>query len=243
MDSCIINKISDVDFYLRKNAGLYVYQRINDAEKSIKIISPYMSIPQIKQLVDKKNQGIDIKVITTDDTNTISQDKLKELIIQKSFTLENNKEARTILLIFLILLLFVGILVLIRAISMNDNFFKLITENWFLFVLYFVIFFICRLLHKNIRIFQYSYHTIFPMLFAKSARSKDGIYTGLFFHSKLFIIDEKIAYAGSLNFSESGMKYNYETRIAIKDKETVMKLSQHFDYLFEKFPIGMPKSR
>jgi phosphatidylserine/phosphatidylglycerophosphate/cardiolipin synthase-like enzyme len=45
-----------------------------------------------------------------------------------------------------------------------------------------------------------------------------------FIHSKIYIIDDEIAYLGSLNFTGSGVKDNHETRIRTTDPEAVAKI-------------------
>ncbi len=54
----------------------------------------------------------------------------------------------------------------------------------------------------------------------------------MFIHGKIYIIDGHTAYLGSLNFTESGTKYNYETRIRITELEAVKKIDKEFDELF-----------
>lgn len=54
----------------------------------------------------------------------------------------------------------------------------------------------------------------------------------MFIHGKIYIIDGHTAYLGSLNFTESGTKYNYETRIRFTDIEAVRKIEEEFDELY-----------
>jgi phosphatidylserine/phosphatidylglycerophosphate/cardiolipin synthase-like enzyme len=55
----------------------------------------------------------------------------------------------------------------------------------------------------------------------------------MFIHGKIYIIDGHTAYLGSLNFTESGTKYNYETRIRVTDTEAVRKIEEEFDALYD----------
>ncbi len=55
----------------------------------------------------------------------------------------------------------------------------------------------------------------------------------MFIHGKIYIIDGHTAYFGSLNFTESGTKYNYETRIRVTDTEAVRKIEEEFDALYD----------
>lgn len=53
------------------------------------------------------------------------------------------------------------------------------------------------------------------------------------------IIDDEIAYMGSLNFTASGTKENYETRIRTTDPEAMSVIVKEFDDLF--FHSGLPE--
>jgi len=44
--------------------------------------------------------------------------------------------------------------------------------------------------------------------------------------------DAHTAYLGSLNFTESGTKYNYETRVRITDVDAVQKIDAEFEELY-----------
>ncbi len=55
----------------------------------------------------------------------------------------------------------------------------------------------------------------------------------MFIHGKIYIIDSHTAYLGSLNFTESGTKYNYETRVRVTDIEAVRQIEEEFDALYD----------
>jgi phosphatidylserine/phosphatidylglycerophosphate/cardiolipin synthase-like enzyme len=52
-----------------------------------------------------------------------------------------------------------------------------------------------------------------------------------FIHGKIYLIDDQIAYLGSLNFTESGTKYNYETRIRTTDPNAIKEIKEEFHQL------------
>ena len=45
-----------------------------------------------------------------------------------------------------------------------------------------------------------------------------------FIHSKIYLIDDQIVYLGSLNFTASGTKHNYETRIRTTDSNAIKEI-------------------
>lgn len=53
-----------------------------------------------------------------------------------------------------------------------------------------------------------------------------------FIHGKIYLIDDAIAYLGSLNFTNSGTKNNYETRIKTTDRQAIEKIKEEIDDLF-----------
>ncbi|WP_299801215.1 phospholipase D-like domain-containing protein [uncultured Maribacter sp.] len=60
----------------------------------------------------------------------------------------------------------------------------------------------------------------------------------MFIYRKIYIIDDHTAYLSSLNFTESGTKYNYETRIRVTELEAVQKIDAEFDELYHNPEIA-----
>jgi phosphatidylserine/phosphatidylglycerophosphate/cardiolipin synthase-like enzyme len=55
-----------------------------------------------------------------------------------------------------------------------------------------------------------------------------------FLHEKLYLIDDSVAYLGSLNFTENGMVSKYETCLKIENEKTVKSLCEYYDKLFNE---------
>lgn len=70
---------------------------------------------------------------------------------------------------------------------------------------------------KRTRVYHYTYEQVFPLRVLLSRNN--GASTTL--HSKVYIIDDRIAYLGSLNFTKSGTQSNYETRIRTTEQAAV----------------------
>ena len=45
-------------------------------------------------------------------------------------------------------------------------------------------------------------------------------------------VDDEIAFIGSVNLTEKGMRYNVESRVTITQKDQVSSLSSYFDKIF-----------
>ncbi len=84
---------------------------------------------------------------------------------------------------------------------------------------------------KTKKIFNYKYSQLFPFNVFVSPEKVDS-YKNTFIHAKIYIIDDEIVYMGSLNFTGSGTKDNYETRIRTTDRNAVSKVVEEFDQLF-----------
>tara|TARA_R110000851_G_scaffold271801_4_gene424461 strand:- start:861 stop:1250 length:390 start_codon:yes stop_codon:yes gene_type:complete len=89
---------------------------------------------------------------------------------------------------------------------------------------------------RNAKIYQYSYRRLFP--FKVYTTTVSDSYSNPFIHGKMYLIDDGIAYLGSLNFTGNGTRNNYETRIRITDRKAVKELIFEFDDLFnnEDYP-------
>ena len=86
---------------------------------------------------------------------------------------------------------------------------------------------------QGIRFWHYSYSSLFPVKIFRSRFSgnKNNVSKTFNLHSKLYIIDDCIAYLGSVNFTRSGCLFNHETRVRITDLQAIRQLRQEFSEL------------
>jgi phosphatidylserine/phosphatidylglycerophosphate/cardiolipin synthase-like enzyme len=232
--------IKSAQLYIGVQAGRIISNKIDNAKKSVKIVSPYFGKDQIEQLIKKQSQNVDIHVISTDGNsdfrNPEQSTTLKIIIKQEQYLSEKNKIKFDRLKLFIKLytvfyFLFLGVLLYLQLQKINSFLFQykyLIG----LFVLIIPIMYKC---YKSIKVFNYEYKTSFPVYFVKNPlynyeakRAKNK-----FIHSKIYIIDDEIAFVGSVNFTNSGLFYSYETCLMIEDKEAIIKLSKYFDELYQ----------
>jgi phospholipase D/transphosphatidylase len=107
----------------------------------------------------------------------------------------------------------------------NFSFIKNITINSQIFLVVFLIIINIFLLKKTSEIdFEYSIRKNLNLHILKK---------GYPLHSKIYIIDNKIAYLGSLNCTDSGFRYNHETRIKTKDKKFISDLNKLYKEFLE----------
>ena len=222
------------DIYIGKGAGRMLLEDIGRATKSIKIVSPYLSPHLIKELIAIKNRNIEVQLITTDNIEDFYGDyekNIHKLIIQNREIDKEAEHLRNKWINITEILLYVGL----GLIAIEIGLAYLLKDLKVIFGLIpiAVIFFIYILYKRKIRnkrIYNYWYSQLFPFRVYMSPKKTSESNT--FIHGKIYLIDNEIAYLGSLNFTKSGTKSNYETRIKITDKEAVEKVKEEFYRLF-----------
>ncbi|WP_048509567.1 phospholipase D-like domain-containing protein [Chryseobacterium sp. FH2] len=222
------------DIYIGKGAGAKLMQDIRNAKRNVKIVSPYLSPFLIKELIYLHSKGINIRLVTSDEIEDFyGYDKnIHKLIIQNKHIDEKAKETRDNLVSLSGTLLFAMIglgVVLIPLIYLFNNF-TLVYGFIIIAVMFFVRDFIVKKIKKT-KVYHYTYKQLFPFKVFVSPNSGNSFNT-TFIHSKIYIIDDEIAYMGSLNFTGSGVKENHETRIRTSDPNAVAKIIEEVKEVF-----------
>ncbi|WP_322934214.1 phospholipase D-like domain-containing protein [Bacteroides sp. CG01] len=216
-----------------KQAGTRIFYEIQRARKSIKIVSPYLSDNRLDELISLKRKNIDVKLITSDiERSNIEQSTLRKLFIQKrEIDTEAKRKCEKGIKLLKILLMGFIVSILLETVLLVCNF----DVKYLWGILPIIGIFICykslQILIKRKKIFNYKYSMCFPM---KVYTTKE-LYTkrATFIHAKIYIIDDSVAYFGSLNFTNSGFEYNLETQVRTEDKDTVNKTMKLFNHLFD----------
>lgn len=222
------------DIYIGKSAGVKMMQDIRNAQRNVKIVSPYLSPFLIKELIHLHSRGIKIRLITSDEIEDFyGYDKnIHKLIIQHKHVDEKAKHTRDNLVSLSGTLLFAMIglgVVLLPLMYLLHNF-----NLAYGFVLVILMFLVRDSVVKKIkktRVYHYTYKQLFPFKVFVSPNSGNST-NKTFIHSKIYIIDDEIAYLGSLNFTGSGVKDNHETRIRTTDPEAVAKIIEEVKEVF-----------
>lgn len=223
------------DIYIGKGAGKKLMREIRNANKSIKIISPYLSPSLVKELIELDKRNIKIQLITTDnieDYKTAENKNIRKLIIQNkriNRTAEERRKKwrkRKNILWGIILLLILSAIIAYNAVLQDK---KLLYVFVPVFILYITIL-VLRSKIKNGRIYYYHYTQLFPFKVFLSPYASS--YSNTLVHAKLYIIDDYIAYMGSINFTVNATKYNYETRIRTSDPNALKEICEEFNDLY-----------
>jgi len=222
------------DIYIGKSAGAKLLQEIRNAKKNVKIVSPYLSPSLIKELIFLHTKGINISLITSDEIEDFyGYDKnINKLIVQKKHTDEKAKQSRDGLISLSGTLLFtiIGLAVVLVPLIFLLKEWKFAYGFILVVLLFFVRDFIVRQI-KNKRIYHYTYKQLFPFKVFISPNNGNS-FNKTFIHSKIYVIDNEIAYMGSLNFTGKGIKDNHETRIRTADPNAVAKIVEEVNEIF-----------
>lgn len=225
------NKEIPCSVYIGQEAGKELLNEILHAKHSIKIISPYLSADFVDLLINKKRQNIDVQLITNDEIkdyhdnkNTYNLIKQKQTIIDEAkVQMEKLEEINKILCYSMI-----ALTVLIVSIYYFLPNIQVLLGLIIVILLYFIQkIYISKM--KNLKIYNYSYHQTFPFKIFASKETTGNINDYLV-HSKIYIIDNKMVFLGSSNFTKSGTIYNIETMIKTKDDEAIKKIKEFFNF-------------
>ncbi len=221
------------DIYIGTGAGTKLMDEIENAKKSVKIVSPFLSPFLVKRLIRLRSNGIDVQLITMDTIEDFYGDRKRNLhgLIRQEIRIDG--QARRIMKKYkttgrILNGLTIG---LFTCFVILNYWLKDIRLLWLLFPLLFLYRAAGHLRKKSERkrVCSYTYHKLFPFKVVLSKNEKG--FRNTYLHSKIYIIDDEIAYLGSLNFTGGGTTNNHETRVRLNDEPSVKKIVEEFDYL------------
>lgn len=222
--------INSGEVYIGRNAGERIITDLESATKSIKIVTPYISTDFVDLLTSISNSNLEITLILSDDFIEKEYKRteiFKKLIKQIQHTDKRKKKKRRIGLIsvcisYLLVMLFIFI----------GYKYKIQHFEYIGFIL--PLLFLIHFLIKKIRIYSYSYEYLLNFAVIMTPNSNPYKFNTAHYltHAKIFIIDDRVAYLGSMNFTKRGFYWNYETRIKVTDEIAIKSISSEIDYLF-----------
>lgn len=226
---------ANCDIYIGKGAGKKLIDDISAAKRNVKIVSPYLSPFLIKELINLHKKGIKIHLVTTDNIEDYYGEHNKNIhqlihqnkVISKEALATRDQWKSTANLLLIVTIALLAALLVGAAVYQQ---FKLILGIVPIAGLLVIRNSYSEKIKKK-RIYYYKYTQLFPFKVFMSQSSQGGN-KNTFIHSKIYIIDDQIVYMGSLNFTASGIKDNYETRIRTTDIPAVSKIVEEFNTLF-----------
>lgn len=225
------------DIYIGTGAGKKLMEEISTARKSVKIVSPFLSAPLLEGLIELHQKGVDIELITTAEDQK-KDGKLRNLIRQNVHVDgKARKQRKRLKLAVWLCNAFVGIGFAASLWFFIQQALRPLLVCLALTVLAGLGVGLFRFMVRTKRVYSYSYEPIFPLKVVLQTNAF-GQRTA-YLHSKIYIIDDRIAYLGSLNFTRSGTEHNYETRVRLTDGNSVSKMVEEFRCLMNE--SGFPE--
>lgn len=236
MSKTIHNVLGDI--YIGKGSGKMIMEDMLKATKSIRVMSPYLSAKLVDVLLDRFKLGISIELVTSDEIedHKHTDDKNCYKIIRQHKHVDEDLKNRKAVFHWSgigIMLLF-GLIALVKLPGLFSESVELSDIVQFSVFAGFALF--GEYLWKQarrMRFWYYSYSSLFPIkiFYSYFSRKHTDRSKAFSLHSKLYIIDDRIAYLGSVNFTRSGQLFNHETRIRITDPEAIHQLKEEFEEL------------
>lgn len=225
------------DIYIGKESGKMILDDIRKARKSVRVMSPYLSAGLVEMLLNRFMSGVHVELVTSGYVEDHAhEEKNCYKIIKQHKHVDGQLKNRKQFLQWtgIILMVLFGFLAIVKL----ENLFSPTAErsDFIGFGIFAGMVLVGQLIRKyadGIRFWHYSYSSLFPVKIFCShfSRSKTDRSRDFNLHSKLYIIDDCIAYLGSVNFTRSGCLYNHETRIRITDPQAIRQLRQEFSEL------------
>ncbi len=213
--------------YIGREAGKEIHETIRGAKKSVKIVSPYISADYLKDLVNLHKKGVEITIITCDKISDSSYSEFRVSDLIRKEKIINNDAIKTKKSVLSYAILAFGVFLaslLFYLLSLSQL--SVIFAGFLL-----VIGVIFLISYFSISTTSYNYESIFRIKVFDSTSGKRPGSTELI-HSKIFIIDEDVAFLGSVNFTYSGFKTHYETTIKVQDARAVKDISEEVEMLY-----------
>ena len=214
--------------FLGRNAGDSILEDLRQAQSSGEIITPYISSEYVHLLRSLKNRGIRVSLILSSDLGS-KKDRSETLqgLIDQIEHIDEAKSQKKKLFLDWTVALAIGSLILSLVGNYHYQNKRYLWGLAALPVLALVFF-----LFKKITDCWYTYESPFKLKVVMSPYSSGFSSKNYLVHSKVYIIDSSIAYLGSLNFTKAGFVHNYESRVAITERDRVKQLHDDFVSLF-----------
>ncbi len=204
------------DLYIGTKAGTALLQDIAGATESIHIVSPYLSATFVDKLIQKHSDGVLIDLFTTDASTTTKafQAHGKTVILPP-------KKRRSVVarILYILSWLLVPVVIGWAIYSQDPKVFIALAPLGFYFLWYTI--------YKGWtkKRAAYKFSQLFPFRLYKSKKNNGLV------HSKIYVIDQRVAYLGSLNFTQNGTSHSFETHIRTEDPDAIESILKTLDEL------------
>ncbi len=216
--------------HIGEGVGEKLYADIENAREEVKVVSPYLSVGYLKTLARLERRGVRVTLVTsTDYESAISSEGDRReagrlLVLQRRHTRRRTARLKRVGLPVSVLVALAGLLMaLITFGSPASAPPQALTLGLALLGLSVV----AAVALSALRAHYYTYESVFERL-----RVWDGRSSGApALHAKLYVVDGRVAYLGSANFTVSGLRHNHECLAELEDPEEVGRISREIEAL------------
>lgn len=230
--------LKEATIHMGISAGKQLLEDIHAAREEVTVLSPFLNTEQMHLLLKLHEQNVRVTLITALCHNMIGNlegdDFRAELIKQfkrKDPEAQHKKESLKGLITFL----YIALLAFILAGIYTYFYYYVYAQICMLLLVLLTLFvlFAAASELRNTNIYRYSYKTIFPLkIFIDPRNQKIKNSSKHFIHAKVFIIDQRVAYLGSADFTCSSLSSNYESIIRTEDREAIQELLSEVKRLY-----------
>lgn len=225
---------SQADVFVGTSAGSPIYHDIREARHSVRVISPYLGDHLVELLLACHARGVAVTAIVSNDGGN-AQDLARQLVVQDVQLDDERQRLSRYGSIISAAVIAVAAGMLVWAVVDRS------LPSAAVALLLGVLAIMSLLFFRRLAVYLYSYGYRLPGLrVVPSPRcypfgAKDA--APPFVHAKLYVIDEKVAYLGSANFTTSGLFDNLEAMVRLKSSEAVVALARYVDELHAAGPF------
>ena len=231
--------------YIGPQAGRPVERLIEQATASITVVSPFVSARYLRQLLEKQREGVQVTLVCHQISGLgagklLTYDALIEQSarrIDRSHTLRTYGLASCSLLAAFTMIFIVGLAMLWPHVVTTNVSFLTITG----IVVWLGVLAMAGRYFWRLKTYSYTYASkLASFCWLGDYEAFSDFDT---FHAKLYIIDQKTAFVGSLNFTNSGMTNNIETRVDIRDEKAARILDERARHYALTTPVRVDLQR
>lgn len=219
---------SQADVFVGTSAGSPVYHDIREAKRSVRVVSPYLGDHLVELLLDCQDRGVSVRAVVSNDLGN-ARDLARQLVVQTSQLDPDRQRLSRYGSVFGAVALLVSLALLAWAVIARSGVTIAAALLLGLFGLLAVLFF------RQLAIYVYSYsYRIRGLRVVPSPRCYPyGMKESgpPFVHAKLYVIDDRVAYLGSANFTTSGLFDNLEAMVRLTSPDAIPVLGRYVDDL------------
>ena len=225
---------SQADVFVGTSAGSPVYHDIREATRSVRVVSPYLGDHLAAVLLACQERGIAVTAVVANDGGN-ARDLARKLVVQ-----DVQLDSDRLRLSRYGSILSASAVIVAAALlgwSLRTGSFSLSPAALLLGLLAVLSWSFFRRLAIYVYDYAYRLHglRVVPSPRCYPYALKDA--SPPFVHAKLYIIDDRVAYLGSANFTRAGLFDNLEAMVRLKSPDAIASLGRYVDELHAAGPF------